>query len=253
MLKPEPKYRWPLNHVQVEVLELLYKFRFVTVPTVRDYFLESYPGMNVFKKLERLESQGFIAKRYLDNFELLHKPVVYYLLPDGSRELREYRAEDDVDEVNIQGIYRDGIVSEQFALHCIAVFRLYNRLSVQYGESLGFFSRSDQKGLEGFPKPLPDAYVTFSVADETISHYFMDVVDDDMHLMAVVSQRMKRYISYARSGEWGLMQAPFPTLIFVCNSEDLCSRVQKRCEGMLNRAWLLDVTFKAVTIGSIEL
>ena len=57
MRSTEPKYRWPLNPEQIEILELLYKFRFVTVATVKDYYSESNPGMNVFKRLNTLEDQ----------------------------------------------------------------------------------------------------------------------------------------------------------------------------------------------------
>jgi len=41
------------------------------------------------------------------------------LLPDGARKLREYRDKDDTDEINITGMYRDGVVGEAFAMHSI--------------------------------------------------------------------------------------------------------------------------------------
>jgi hypothetical protein len=104
MNKTEPKYRRPLNTEQIQILEILYKFRFVSVAVLKEYFIESNPGMNVFRRLETLEQQEFIAKRYFDNQRLLHKPVAYYLLPAGGRKLREYRDKDDTDEINIKNI-----------------------------------------------------------------------------------------------------------------------------------------------------
>lgn len=83
----------------MQTLELLYKFRFVTVATLKENFVESNPGMNVFRRLETLEQQGFIAKCYFDNYRLLHKPVVSYLLPAGAHKLVEYRDEDDTEEI----------------------------------------------------------------------------------------------------------------------------------------------------------
>lgn len=244
--KAEPKYRRPLNQEQVDILELIYKFRFVTVATVKDYFAESNPGMNVFRRLEVLADQDFVAKRYFDNYRLLHKPVVYYLLPDGVRKLNEYR--DEGDEADVKGIYRDGAVSERFAMHCVAVFDLYNRLTVQYDDELEFLAKGDQAGFEDFPKQKPDAYLTLGT-----KHYFIDILDDDDHLLVDASKKIKRYIEYRKSGSWAAMNVPFPEIIFICNSEDACMRVQKRCDYLLSKAWITDITFKTATSTNIAL
>ncbi len=252
-VKTEPKYRRPLNTEQVQILELLYKFRFATMAVVKDYFVETNPGMNVFRRLETLADQGFIAKRYFDNYRLLHKPVVYYLLPAGARKLKEYRDEDDTDEINIKGIYRDGDVSEQFVMHSVAALNLYNRLVAEYGDDLDFFSKADQASFDNFPKPLPDAYLTLQ-ADGGAQHYFVEILDDDAHLLVDVSKKIKRFIDYKKSGSWALVaRAPFPKIIFVCASETFCKRAQKRCEAALDKAWVMDITVEAVTSDHITL
>ncbi|MDN5274759.1 MAG: hypothetical protein JWP06_660 [Candidatus Saccharibacteria bacterium] len=248
----EPKYRRPLNIEQIQILELLYKFRFVTVPTVKAYFIESNPGMNVFKRLETLEQQGFIAKRYFDDYRLLHKPVAYYLLPAGARKLAGYRDEDDADEINIQGIYRDGNMREQFVTHCLAVFELYNRLMANYGDNLDFLSKSDQVSFEGFPTPLPDAYLTLQTSDDT-KHFFLDVLDDDVHLLIDASKKIKHYFDYKESGSWAMTGSGFPSIVFVCNSEIACKKVQKRCDTAINKAWIRDIEFKVVMKDTISL
>ena len=253
MRSTEPKYRWPLNPEQIEILELLYKFRFITLATVKDYFSESNPGMDVFRRLDTLENQSLIAKRYFDNYRLLHKPVVYYLLPAGARKLIEHRDKDDTDDINIKGIYRDGVVREQFAMHSVAVFKLYNRLTEQYGGDMDFFSRSDQAGMDDFPKPLPDAYVTLQADNEATRHFFVDILDDDAHLMADASKKIKRLIGFRRSGSWATTGSPFPAVIFVCNSDEASKRVQKRCEAALHKAWVFDMQCTATTVDTIEL
>lgn len=252
MNRVEPKYRRPLNDEQVEILELLYKFRFVTKATLKEYFAETKPGMNVFRKLERLEEQGLIAKRYFPDYKLLHKPVAYYLLPVGARKLAGYRDEDDTDEINIKAIYRDGSVREQFAMHCVAVFKLFNQLSEKYGEDLNFFSKTDQVSFEDFPEQKPDAYLTMQAGDET-RHYFLDILDEEAHLLVDVSKRIQRYLGYRKSGNWATTGAAFPKVIFVCNSEKDCARVQKRCNAALNKAWVHDVEFIVTTKDTVTL
>ncbi len=252
MQKFEPRYRRPLNSEQVEILDILYKFRFVTVATLRDYFFETNPGMNIFKRLETLAEQGFIAKRYFDNYRLLHKPVAYYLLPDGARKLDECRDEDEAG-VNAKQIYRDSAVSEQFAMHCVAIFNLYNRLDKKYGDDLDFLTKSDQANLESFPKLKPDAYLILETAQEA-HHYFVDILDDDAHLLVEASKKIKRYIELRKSADWtDFSENAFPKIIFVCNSENACKRVQKRCGAILNKTWTLDIAFEVTNISEITL
>jgi hypothetical protein len=250
--KSEPKYRRPLNPEQVEILDIIYKFRFVTVAALKDYFFETNPGMNVFRRLETLAEQGFIAKRYFDNYRLLHKPVVYYLLPDGARKLDDCRDEDE-DEVEVKRIYRDGVVAEQFAMHCVAIFDLYNRLDGQYGDDLDFLTKSDQANLDDFPKLRPDAYLVLET-DQATHHYFVDILDDDAHLLVEASKKIKRYIECRKNAEWvDFSEDQFPKIIFVCKTEDAVKRVQKRCEVILNKAWTTDVNLEVTTSNEINL
>lgn len=250
MNKTEPKYRRPLNTEQIQILEILYKFRFVSAMILKAYFIESNPGMNVFKRLEILEQQGFIAKRYFDNYRLLHKPVAYYLRPTGARRLAEYR--DDTSEISPKNIYRDSEVREQFITHCLTVFDIYNRLMAGYGDDLDFLSKSDQSNFDSFPTPLPDAYLTLQ-ADSSIKHFFLDVLDDDAHLLVDASKKISRYFKYRGSGSWTAISSDFPSIIFVCNSESACRKVQKRCDTAINKAWVRDVNFKVVTLDKIDL
>lgn len=250
MAGEEPKYRRPLNQEQVIILTLIYKFRFVTVAKVKDYFTETNPGMNVFKRLEVLIEQGFIAKRYLDNFRLLHKPVVYYLLPTGVRKLNEYR--DESDNADIKSIYRDGALSEQFIMHCITIFGLYNRLTTLYGDELDFLSKSDQVSHTDLEQK-PDAYITLETSEGIRRHYFANILDDDAHLLVDASKKIKRYIEHRKNGNWATMKTPFPTIIFVCNSEDACQRVQKRLSYLLNKAWVTEASFILTTYNNIKL
>jgi hypothetical protein len=205
--------------------------------------------MNVFKRLETLEQQGFIAKRYFDNFRLLHKPVAYYLLPAGARKLVEYRDEDDTDEINIKAIYRDGVVREQFVMHCLAVFDIYNRLVADYGDDLDFFSKADQSSFDNLPERSPDAYLTLQ-ADDNTKHFFLDILDDDAHLLIDASKKIKRYFDYRRSGNW---KALTPTIVFICNSDASCKKVQKRCDSAIKKAWIRDIEFRVVTKETVSL
>ncbi len=247
------QHRRKLNTEQLIVLELLYKFRFGSNDLFAQYFGKRDRSF-VFKRLSILLEQGLIGKRFESSYRLQGKPAAHYLLPEGARTLQKYRDEGDADEVNITGIYKDATVSDGFIKHCLSVFALYNQLTEQYGDDLDFLSKSDQAGFEDSPKPLPDAYLTIQANDSETKYFFLDILDNDAHLLIDASKKIKRYIAYKKSGNWALIaDSPFPKIIFVCNSEEACKRVQKRCDYLLSKVWVIDVTFVATTSDAIRL
>lgn len=246
------QHRRKLNTEQLIVLELLYKFRFGSNDLIAQYFGKKDRSF-VFRRLSILLERGLIGKRFEPSYRLQGKPAAYYLLPEGARMLQKYRDEGDTDEVNIKGIYKDATVSDSFIRHCLSIFALYNQLTDQCGDDLDFLSKSDQANFGDFPKPLPDAYLTLQATDGETKHFFLDILDDDAHLLVDASKKIKRYISYKKSGDWALMKAPFPKIIFVCSTEEASNRIRKRCEAVLRNAWVLDAKFTATTRDEITL
>lgn len=239
------KHRRKLNTEQILVLELLYRFRFGSNELFAWYFEKSDRSF-VHRRLAILQELGFIGKRFEPSYRLRGRPVAYYLLPDGARMFNQ--CNDRGYEVNIKAIYKDGTVSERFIDHCLAVFTVYSKLVDEYGEDedMDFFSRAEQANYANFPKPLPDAYVRLWV-DDNAKHFFIDVIDDDAHLLIDASKKIKRFIEYKKSGDWVLIdKAPFPKIIFVCNTEQAAQKVQKRCDAILRKTWLLDIEFEVV-------
>src|SRR6201995_1657432 len=132
------KPRTNLNNDQLEVLKLLYKFRFGTNELFAQYFGKKAPSF-VFQRLKILQEQGLVGKRFEGSYRLLGKPAAYYLTPDGARILQDQSGLD----INVKGIYKDKSVSEKFVAHSVDLFAIRNRLHNHYGDELLFFTRSD--------------------------------------------------------------------------------------------------------------
>jgi len=243
------KRRRKLNDGQLLVLELLYKFRFGNNDLIAQYFGKKDRSF-VYKRLKILQEQGLVAKRFESSYRLQGKPAAYYLTPDGARMLGQYR--EPGDEVNVRAIYKDATVSERFVNHCFAIFGLYMRLMDEYDENLDFLAKGDQPD-ENMPAPNPDAFLMLESQTAT-QHYFVDILDDDVHLHVDVSKKFKRYIKYKESGDWAaISESPFPKIIFVCNTENAAKKAQKRCDAILNRTWLLDIKFEVATKDAVTL
>jgi hypothetical protein len=234
-----PKYRRPLNSDQVDTLELLYKFRFGSVDLIRRYFSKSSRGL-IFSRLNVLEEQGFIAKRFDSSYRIQGKPAAYYLLPAGARKLQETRGPED-EAVNIKGIYKDKTVSELFIQHSLNIFAMYNQLKAHYSDSLDFFTKSDLANYEHYPKPLPDAFLSLEAGENT-KHFFVEVQEDTQPFFTAV-RKVKKYIDYKDSGEWAITETDFPAILFICESASLQKRLQKQIAKMLDKTLTSDLIF----------
>lgn len=243
MDKIGPKHRRKLNDEQLEVLELLYKFRFGSNNLIAEYFGKKDRSF-VFKRLKILLEQGFIGKRFDSSYRIQGKPAAYYLLPEGARKLQEHRDPED-DPVNIKSIYKDKTVSEAFIYHSLNIFATYNQLEVHYSDDLSFFTKSDLTGYEHYPKPLPDAFLSLEAGGST-EHFFVEIQEDSQPFFTAV-RKVKKYIDYEDSGEWAITETDFPAILFVCESASLQKRLQKQITKMLSKTLSDDLVFATST------
>lgn len=219
-----PNYRWPLNDDQLKTLELLYKFRYSSSDLIAQYF--NKPNGNfVYKRLKILQEQGYIGKRFDSSYRIKGKSAAYYLLPKGARKLQEQRGSEDKDSINIKTIYRNKSASETFISHCLNILTAYNSLKVIYGDRLSFFTRSDLVAYDYFPSPLPTAFITLK-GESDDRHFFFELLSDSQPFFAHV-RRMQQYAAYYDSDEWDVTETSFPTILLVCSSKALQTRMMK--------------------------
>lgn len=229
------KHRRKLNAEQLEVLGLLYKFRFGTNDLFAQYFGKKDRSF-VFNRLKILLQQQFIGKRFDPSYRLAGKPAAYYLTPTGARKLEEQG-----EEINIKSIYKDKTVSEQFIRHSLDIFKTYLELREKRAE-IKFFTKAylGAEAYDYFPKPLPDAFISLNSGSAT-KRYFLDIFDETT-LPFVIKRRVRLYTDYWESGAWDDTGADFPEIIFVCSNSKQQTRVQKVIEKAFDDeivAWVL--------------
>lgn len=232
------KRRRKLNTEQLEVLELLYKFRFGTNDLIAQYFGKKDRSF-VFKRMAILLERGLVGKRFDSSYRIQGKPAAYYLLPDGARTIAKNRDADDTDEVNIKSIYKDATLSDGFIKHCLEIFALYNSLNAKY-DDLDFLTPRDLAGFEDYPKPLPDAVL--ELGPKTC---FLQFLDEAQPFFTVV-RKIMQHVAYCKSGDWTQISTSQPMMLFVCESAALQKRTQKKIAAVLRKE-LDDFAFATTT------
>jgi hypothetical protein len=246
MTRSNPKYRRPLTEDQLEILELLYKFRFGSSSLVAAYFGKSH-RMFAFNRLKILEEQGFTSKRFDNSYRLQAKPAAYYLSPAGARKLQERREPNEKDEINLKATYKDKTVSENFISHSLNIFSIYNHLKAFYKDKLDFFTKRDLATYENFPDPLPDAFLSLEAKDST-KHFFLEAFEEsERYYLFSAIKKIKQYLAFRESGEWAVTDTDFPIILFVCDSVAMQEQIQKQITKTLNKSLIDDLVFATTT------
>ena len=221
MGRAEPERRKTLNSGQLEVLNLLFEFRYGTNDLFAAYF-DKKDRSFVHKRMTILLERGLVGKRFDKSYRLNGKPGAYYLTAEGARKLQETL---DFD-IRIKSIYKDKDLSEQFVGYSLELFAFYNRLRAQY-KLLDFLTRSvvSHEDQDYFPEPLPSAYIRLK-AGEQQKQFFLEVLHDDQPWFVAV-RMILRHIKYVEDSDWEETDTS-PAILLVCESERLAKRVQKR-------------------------
>ena len=244
MGKPVSKHRQTVNQGQLEVLKLLYDFRYITNDLLAVYFGKKDRSF-VHKRMSILLERGLVGKRFDKSYRLRGKPGVYYLTPEGAR-LLQAETEEDIG-LNIKSIYKDKELSEQFIRYSLEIFTVYNRLRTQIGDKLHFYTRTFLKheDFEYFPQPLPNAYIVLKGYEDE-KQFFLEILHDDQPWFVAV-RKILQYVKYEEGGDWAEAGTNFPTILMVCESERLAKRVIKRIPKALADSWDEDNLEFAVT------
>lgn len=216
--------RYRLNAKQLYYLKLMYKFRFVTTPLLSNY-QHKKATTTVYLALQNLVEQKYIGRHYAGSYRLRGQAATYYLLPKGTKILKD----NSVGTPKVfHNIYKDKSASEQFMTHCLSLFTIYNHLRNIYGTHLKYFSKSElaSSDYDYFPQPLPDAYLTLTLDNRPAKELFLDYFGTNRPFF-IVFGRISKYIKYAQSGQWDA-DGTLPTILIVCETPTLEKRLHKK-------------------------
>lgn len=231
MNKSVSKHRKKLNIHQLEVLELLYKFRFGSNDLFAQYFGKKDRSF-VYKRLTVLLEQGLVGKRFEPSYRLQGKPAAYYLTPDGARALQAHKPDRPI---NTKAIYKDKTLSEEFVDSCLRVFSIYCRLNADYGDSLKFITRVQLSRYDYFSEFTPSAYIRLDLGGKE-QDFFFEYWQSARPFFTFL-RRLKQYSDYFDGGEWeDGTSSDFPPVLLICDTPALQRRLLKKSGGVLEDA-----------------
>lgn len=226
-----------LNPKQQDLLELIAKYRFITIANVQSFYgLKSRGG--VYEKLSVLVNSGHLALRYDKGCKFRYRAGSYYLTPKGLRAIQDLVPY--ISDSAIRNAYADKNASEQLLDASSKIFELAQNLTRLYAGMKAFTSRQ-LSGFDYLPKPLPDLYLAHVKEDET-TRYFLYHFRDGKRYDVAVNSRVRQLIAYLESNQYAESGNEFPIILFVCDTPAI-----ERLAGRLTRS-LLNKSYESMSV-----
>lgn len=224
-----------LTSKQRELLEFVFRFRFVTAADAASYYNQPFLS-GMWARLEKLVAAGMIAKRYNGEYKIHGRAAEYYCTPKARHELRHDMR--NISEREIKQLYGRSEASKRFVKRSRALLRIYVDLRARYGEKFHMVTKVglNCESYDYLPRPLPDACVTLKNDSGGKRYFFLDYYDDAISL-GIHARRLRLYSDYEEAGEWDDTGVDFPGILAICESSGLTKRFVKRVRHFSNNTW----------------
>ena len=225
LIKPNKLKR--LTKQQLELVELVYKFRFVTSKLVSEKYGRKSKAV-IYTRLQLLCAREILGKHYDGHMRLRGEQASYYLLPDGIAALKAQSDPELVSRRTLQAVYKDRTAKKTFINDSLAIFGLYNYYRELYGEDISFSTKSNMTftAFDYFPEPIPNGFIRH-VQSGTAQYYFFEYIAS--HLSPVGQYKLvKKYADYFESDVWSPRRSGSPIVLLVCEAESVLKAIRKQ-------------------------
>lgn len=238
--------RRKLNQQQLDVLGWLLKYRFSTAKQIATHLGRSDPK-GIQTKLQILEAQSLIGKRYDKSYRLAGRGAEYYLTPKGARALVEALSDTEIHENVMKSLYKNKTVSDAFLRHCTGIVDVVLKLQMLYGDKLRIFSSAEIRQYSYIPEWTPDLFLSYRIAPNAEPlRAFLDIWDDSKPFFVSV-KKMRNYLTFAEDGDWNYDSGDFPAVLAVCPTNHDQKKLNRQMKKALNEASDADDTPCATT------
>jgi hypothetical protein len=226
------KHRKP-SPLQIELLKLLYKFRFTTAPLLAEHKQKNL--VTITQSMKTLLDKKYIARNYSPAYKLAGRGAEYYLSNEGIRYLRQYYK---LSESVLHAMYKNKTIGQPFIQKCLLIYQVYIQLQKQYPDTFTILSRSELAEAEGFPEPLPDLYFYNDQSD-----YMLDIFTDN--LFYLVKKRIDQLIKHFEGDDWS--EPAYPTLLLVFPDSRIETKAQAYIEKIKDDNYIEDGELSILT------
>ncbi|MCX6727526.1 MAG: MarR family winged helix-turn-helix transcriptional regulator [Candidatus Saccharibacteria bacterium] len=190
-----------LTKQQQRLLKLVYKFRFITAPSLAK--LLSIRHDTAYESLQSLLKLELIERVYKQSWRIDRKPAYYYLSKQGVTTVKKLL---ELQDRAVNSIYNDFRASQDFIQECFNNLECYISIKQKLPEDTIIRTKTEINRFKIFPKQRPELYVKTASGHEA----FIIIVPDKLPYF--VNKRRDEYIEHSEEEGW---RGAYPTMAFV--------------------------------------
>jgi hypothetical protein len=204
-----------ITNKQLEILILLYRFRFLNRIHIQKFLNHKNPT-RITPWLKDLTDKHIISRIYTQTLGEINKPAIYYLANKARQVLKE---NEKCNPDTLNRVYREKHRSEVFRNHWLFIADLYfhfQETAQKQNSTCNFYTATDLSTVAYAPLPLPDAFLTITEGQKPTKRYFLDLLDETLPMFAI-KKRIYQYCRYYQANYWqDHNKHPFPKILLVC-------------------------------------
>ncbi len=235
-----------ITDLQLTILLLLYKFRFLNTHQIQKLLNYNYPQtvqllLKDLREKRYVQYRDFDRKKFGDNT----KPAIYHLTKLARRRLKTHKK---CEITVLNRVYQEGEILIPFINRYIFLADLYLNLRSQEGnENLKYFTQDELRNYDYFPKPLPDGYIAIKGKKKT-KRYFLFLLDERAPWYAL-EYKIKRYLDYVDDNSWAEhTDDPLPSFLLIVPHE----RFKKKIFNLISESMVTNGSFYLTTKKNIQ-
>lgn len=223
MLQKNPTYRKKVSGKQLKILQLLFMFRFTSVPLLSEWLRKD--KSTVYEMLSVLVAQGYVYKFYDNTYRLPQRPAVYSLAPPGIRYLRS-NIDIGYSEAALRNMYKNKTASPALIESSLHIFTICLQLRKQYPDMFEYYTKSELTSVTTFIRPLPDLYFRPKALTNTATAEDGDDIEDEPtdYMLEILEPGIMSWLlkKRLRAHQERLEEDEYyyPTVLFVCGNEN---------------------------------
>jgi len=262
-----------ITEKQKEIIDLVYKFRFINRKQVQKILNHKDPK-RINTWLKDLVEKKYLGRIYSHKLLENTKPAIYYLNNNGVLWIRFNKGfelgVEDLEFKYVKKFYEDKHASEIFINHCVFISDLYiqvkelekNKKNLEYS----YLTKTElwteyqiYGGIEDLREFLPDVYMEKELETEKridTASFFLELFDSHVPRYAL-RYKIKKYIEFYESDVWKhkfkSSDKSFPYILLILSNQQkvnsLAKYIQKQLEETYNSE---NMTFELTTYEKIQ-
>lgn len=200
-----------LNSKQIQLLKLLYKFRYLNSPLLAQY--KNINQSSARRSLKVLYDQKYINRRYSKEYKLIGKAPSYFLAPKAITLLKSNY---QMNPVVLQNMYKSKSLTDSFIDHNLDILNAYIGIRDSYLDTFNIFTKNELTDYDYFPSDKSDLYLhRIKVSATKPNDYLLCIYTDTA--VYFIKKKVSSYIDHFDSNIWqDKTGTNYPTILIAC-------------------------------------